>query len=77
MKVVFTGGKTGGHFYPLIAIAEELRDIADAEHVTNGAFYFFSSTPYDERSLSDMQIHYVHVPAGMVTVNPRFSTIRE
>ena len=27
MKILFTGGGTGGHFYPIIAIAEELNKI--------------------------------------------------
>ena len=26
MKILFTGGGTGGHFYPIIAIAEEMRE---------------------------------------------------
>ncbi|KKU53032.1 MAG: hypothetical protein UX74_C0007G0049, partial [Parcubacteria group bacterium GW2011_GWA2_47_10b] len=28
MRVVLLGGGTGGHFYPLIAVARALRDIA-------------------------------------------------
>ncbi|MBU2103850.1 glycosyltransferase, partial [Patescibacteria group bacterium] len=27
MKILFTAGGTGGHFYPLIAIAEAIRDV--------------------------------------------------
>ena len=27
MKVVFTGGGTGGHIYPIIAIARELKRV--------------------------------------------------
>ena len=30
MKILLTGGGTGGHFYPLIAVAEEIReDVAE------------------------------------------------
>ena len=25
MKIVFTGGGTGGHFYPIIAVAEKVK----------------------------------------------------
>ena len=28
MKIVFTGGGTGGHFYPIIAVAEAIRDLS-------------------------------------------------
>jgi UDP-N-acetylglucosamine--N-acetylmuramyl-(pentapeptide) pyrophosphoryl-undecaprenol N-acetylglucosamine transferase len=31
MKIVFTGGGTGGHIFPIIAIARELRRIASGE----------------------------------------------
>ena len=28
MKILITGGGTGGHFYPLIAVAEKINEIA-------------------------------------------------
>ena len=28
MRIVFVGGGTGGHFYPLIAVAEEVEKYA-------------------------------------------------
>jgi UDP-N-acetylglucosamine:LPS N-acetylglucosamine transferase len=31
MKIVLTGGGTGGHFYPLIAVAQEINKIIDDE----------------------------------------------
>lgn len=33
MRIVFTGGGTGGHFYPILAIARELKRIADEERI--------------------------------------------
>jgi len=31
MKIVFTGGGTGGHFYPIIAVAQKVNKIIDQE----------------------------------------------
>ncbi len=35
MKIVFTGGGTGGHFYPLIAVAQEVNRIADEKNLAD------------------------------------------
>ena len=35
MKILFAGGGTGGHFYPIIAIAEKINEIADKEKLIN------------------------------------------
>ncbi len=64
MKIVLTGGGTGGHFFPLIAVAEEIRTIIDEEKLLPIKLYFISDKPYDKRALFENGIQYVYVPAG-------------
>lgn len=64
MKVILTGGGTGGHFYPLIAVAEELNIIIDEKNIADNDIYFLSNTPYDEKALYELGIHYRQIPAG-------------
>ncbi len=64
MKIVLTGGGTGGHFYPLIAVAEELNKLSDEEKLADLSLYFFSDSPYDERALFENQITFKRVGAG-------------
>jgi UDP-N-acetylglucosamine--N-acetylmuramyl-(pentapeptide) pyrophosphoryl-undecaprenol N-acetylglucosamine transferase len=64
MKVVLAGGGTGGHFYPLIAVAEQLNSIADREHLAAVELYYFSDEPYDQGSLQEEGITYVQIPSG-------------
>lgn len=64
MKILLTGGGTGGHFYPLIAIAEELNILAEKERLLNVKLYYMSDKPYDKQALSDNNITFVAVPAG-------------
>jgi UDP-N-acetylglucosamine:LPS N-acetylglucosamine transferase len=45
MRICFVGGGTGGHFYPLIAVAEVLKDTQpDAE------LYYIGPAPFDKNS---------------------------
>ncbi len=64
MKILLTGGGTGGHFYPLIAIAEKLTEIADKEKIIDLKLYYMSDSPYDKRMLFENSITYVQIPAG-------------
>lgn len=64
MKILLTGGGTGGHFYPLIAIAEELNTIAQKEKILNLRLYYMSDTPYDKQALFNNRISFIQVPAG-------------
>jgi len=64
MKILLTGGGTGGHFYPLIAIAEELNILALKEKILDLRLYYMADKPYDNRALFDNRITYVAVPAG-------------
>lgn len=64
MKVVFTGGGTGGHFYPIIAIAQRLNDLIDREKLVDVELFYFSDEPYDERALFENRITFRKLPSG-------------
>jgi UDP-N-acetylglucosamine--N-acetylmuramyl-(pentapeptide) pyrophosphoryl-undecaprenol N-acetylglucosamine transferase len=68
MKIVLTGGGTGGHFYPLIAVAQEINKIADQEKIAHMKMYFFSDAPYDSEILFENRIVYTEIPAGKLRI---------
>ena len=68
MKIVFTGGGTGGHFYPIIAVAERVNQIADEEKVIGTKLYYFSDSPYDQEALFENGILFEEVHAGKMRV---------
>lgn len=66
MKILFSGGGTGGHFYPVIAISEALYERTKEKKVLTPKLYFMSPSKYNPRALFDNDIEYVAVPAGKV-----------
>ena len=64
MKIVFVGGGTGGHFYPLIAVAEEIERYAREHQLVQPKKYYLGPSRYDEKALYDAGIKFVYCPAG-------------
>lgn len=64
MKIVFAGGGTGGHFYPIIAVAEKVNEIADKEKIVDTKLYFFSNDSYDKKALFENNLKYEEISAG-------------
>jgi len=63
-KILFTGGVTGGHFYPIIAVAQSIHDIVREEKLLNPKLYFFGPEKYDERALFEQEIQFKQIPTG-------------
>ncbi len=64
MKILFTGGGTGGHFYPIIAIASALKKLIEEEKLVSPQLYFMSVDPYDQELLMENGITFLPVQAG-------------
>lgn len=59
MRIGFVGGGTGGHFYPLIAVAESL-----SKYPNKPQYYYFGPSAYEPELLEKNNIKYVYCPAG-------------
>lgn len=56
---MFVGGGSGGHFYPLIAVAECLKETPEQPEL-----YYIGPSPYAPDTLAELGISYVWCPAG-------------
>ncbi|HUO50742.1 MAG TPA: UDP-N-acetylglucosamine--N-acetylmuramyl-(pentapeptide) pyrophosphoryl-undecaprenol N-acetylglucosamine transferase [Candidatus Paceibacterota bacterium] len=72
MKIVLVGGGTGGHFYPLIAVAEAIQDLSKERTLIEPEIYYLGPKPFDERALLEHDIVYKPSPAGKIR---RYSSV--
>jgi UDP-N-acetylglucosamine--N-acetylmuramyl-(pentapeptide) pyrophosphoryl-undecaprenol N-acetylglucosamine transferase len=68
MKIIFTGGGSGGHFYPIIAVAEEINNLAKENKIIGLQMYYFSTTPYNEGLLFENNITFKQISTGKLRV---------
>lgn len=66
MKILFTGGGTGGHFYPLMAVAQAINERVKVKKILQPTMYFMSPSKYNPRALFDQNIQFVAIPAGKI-----------
>jgi UDP-N-acetylglucosamine--N-acetylmuramyl-(pentapeptide) pyrophosphoryl-undecaprenol N-acetylglucosamine transferase len=64
MKILLAGGGSGGHFYPLIAVVQEINAIVDAKRLVEPKYFYMGDSPYDEKTLFEYNIEYRHISAG-------------
>src|SRR6185369_6498450 len=70
MKILFTGGGTGGHFYPIIAVAKEINEMSSAYRLVDVELFFMSTAPYDEGMLFENNITFKKNSAGKLRRSP-------
>ncbi|MBI1957351.1 MAG: undecaprenyldiphospho-muramoylpentapeptide beta-N-acetylglucosaminyltransferase [Candidatus Niyogibacteria bacterium] len=66
MRILLTGGGTGGHFYPILAVARSLKKLAEAEGIVEMDLVYLSDQPFDAEALRQIGIRYHRIPAGKV-----------
>jgi len=64
MKILLTGGGSGGHFYPIIAVAQSIQEICKTQKLLEPEIIFMSDSPFNERMLFDNGIKFKQAPAG-------------
>lgn len=64
MKILFTGGGTHGHFYPIIAVIEELEQLVGERKLLPPALYFAAPENPVPQLLFDHRVTFVKTSAG-------------
>ncbi|OGG48574.1 hypothetical protein A3G63_00855 [Candidatus Kaiserbacteria bacterium RIFCSPLOWO2_12_FULL_52_8] len=73
MTIAFTGGGSGGHFYPIIAIAEALHDLVRERRLIEPRLYYLAPDAFDKNALFENSIVHIRIPAGKIR---RYHSIR-
>lgn len=66
MKIILAGGGSGGHFYPLIAITQSIRDLVKERNLLQVKIYYLAPSPYNAGVLFDNEIEFRKIHVGKV-----------
>ncbi len=64
MKIILTGGGTGGHFYPIIAVAQAIRNFTKKLKLVSIELFYMSPNPYNKGVLFEHDINFIPISAG-------------
>ena len=66
MKNIIYGRRNGGHFYPLMAVADTLNAVADQEKIANLELIYMAEHPYDRNILLQNGIKFKKIYSGKI-----------
>lgn len=66
MRILFTGGGTGGHFFPIIAVAREIKRLAEEKRILDIQLYYIGPDDFANAELKDEDILSFAVWSGKV-----------
>lgn len=64
MKIVLTGGGSGGHFYPLMAVADKIREESEKQKLLKPKIYYLADDEYNRDVLFKNEIEFKKIFAG-------------
>jgi UDP-N-acetylglucosamine--N-acetylmuramyl-(pentapeptide) pyrophosphoryl-undecaprenol N-acetylglucosamine transferase len=66
LRVLFTGGGTGGNIFPIVAVARALKELAQVQGVKNLKLYFVGPNHFTQSSLAPEGIEVYSTLAGKI-----------
>ena len=75
MRIVLIGGGTGGHFYPLIAVAEALEELCVERTLIEPELFYVGPPAFDATALLEHDIQYAPTSAGKIRRYPSILNI--
>lgn len=70
MRIVLAGGGSGGHFYPLVAVAESIAEICREKTLLEPELFYVGPEPFDSTALLENDIIYQPSAAGKIRRYP-------
>lgn len=64
MRILFTGGGTGGHFFPILAVIRELKRVAEEERILDLEFYYMGPDDFGADLLKEEGVVAMRIRAG-------------
>lgn len=64
MRILFTGGGTGGHIFPIVAVVRELKRIAEEEQILDLEFYYLGPNDLAGKALREEGVMVIPIMAG-------------
>jgi len=66
IKVLFTAGGSGGHIYPIVSVAREIKKIAQERNL-QVKMYFMGNTFFGKQELRAEGVKIIYLPGGKLT----------
>lgn len=66
MRILLTGGGTGGHLMPIIAVARELKQLAEKQQILDLEFYYMGASNFGSDLLKEEGIVVVPIMTGKI-----------
>jgi UDP-N-acetylglucosamine--N-acetylmuramyl-(pentapeptide) pyrophosphoryl-undecaprenol N-acetylglucosamine transferase len=74
IRICLTGGATGGHFFPLVFVSQEIKKIAEKENLNLKIFYL-GTKPFKEEILKNKDIDVYILPEIKLRRYPSFKNL--
>ncbi len=66
MRILFTGGGTGGHFFPILAVVRELKRLAEEERILDLELFYMGPDHFGEELLKEEGIISLDITSGKI-----------